>query len=106
MRVCDQSGVERRRVVQVELLKLHRHVVPRVQAIESLAGVPARGGRRELEARVAPYEPRRERPGEAGGPGDENAGAWLAVQRLELGSGLAIRGSTHEAFLPPPQARI
>ena len=73
--------------LEIELGELHRRPVPRVEAVEPRAGVAAGGRSGKLEARMAPDEARRERPGEARRTGHQHS-------RL-----------THEATRRSPQAR-
>src|SRR4029079_836079 len=68
--------------IDVELGHDDRDAVARIEVADGGAGVGA--GRRltELEARMTPDDLGRERAGEAGGAGYEDAGGGLAAQRL------------------------
>ena len=82
VRIGDDRGVDSLDPVGVELGQLERHPVARVERVEPLAGVAARGHRDEFEPRVAPDDLRRQGAGEAGGAGDQHPRRGLAAQWL------------------------
>jgi hypothetical protein len=82
MRVGDDRGVDLLDLVEVELGQLERHGVARVEAVEPLARIAARGDRDQLQLRVAPDDLRRQRPGETRGAGDQDPRGGVAVKRL------------------------
>ncbi len=72
VRVGDDRRVDPLEPVEVELGELDRDPVARAQVGEARARLAARGRRRELEPRMAPDQFGGERPGIAGGAGDEH----------------------------------
>src|SRR6476469_730852 len=82
VRVGDDRRVDLLDLVEVELAQLERHPVARVEAVEPLAGVAARGDRDQLQLRVAPDDLRRQGAGEAGGAGNQHPRRGVAVEWL------------------------
>ena len=74
MRVGDDGRVGLGRVVWVEQGQLDGHAVARVEPIQTLPCVRARGRRRELQPRMPVNEVRRERSGESRCARDDDAG--------------------------------
>ncbi len=82
VRVGDDRRVDPLDPVEVELGQLQRHPVARVEPVEPLAGVAARGDRDQLQPRVAPDDLRRQRAGEPGGAGNQDPRGGVAFERL------------------------
>ena len=99
VRVGDDRRVDPLDPVEVELGQLDRHPVARVERVEPLAGVAARGRGDELQARVVPDDLRRQRAGEAVGAGDQDPRRGLAVERL---CGEVIHAASPRSRPAPP----
>src|SRR6202035_4953164 len=97
VRVGDDGGIDPLEAVDVQLLDGQPHAVAGVELIKAPADLRAPGDGGQLEPRMAPQQVGGERPGEAGGSGDDHA---RGARREQLPRGVL----SHGAHPRPPAA--
>ena len=106
MRIGDDRGIDLLERVEVELGQLDRDPIARIEAVQPLAGVAARGRGDEPPAAGDSRRAGPRAPAESRGAGDQNPGDGVALQRRRFFASLTERPSNLRQFHLDPAAQL